>query len=226
MNLRTRLRGLVERLTTRIHASVFGVIVARTIGVAVAVVVLAWIGRSATAGPHALTEGAPAASSPPSSSAAEAPTSAPSSGAPGKETAAAAYGGALPAGGPPPAGTASSRPGEAEASGGPASETAAASASAPRNGSARATPADPVYLNAATETDLRRLPGVGAKRADAIVALRRKLGRFQRLEDLLRVKGIGRTALRKWRPLVRLDAPPGVEGDGGSVVPTARAAAP
>ncbi len=72
----------------------------------------------------------------------------------------------------------------------------------------RASPDAPVFLNHASAEDLRRLPGVGPKRADAILALRAKLGRFQRVEDLLRVRGVGRATLKKWRPLVRLDAPP------------------
>jgi competence protein ComEA len=71
--------------------------------------------------------------------------------------------------------------------------------------SGRATPEDPVYVNEATAEELRRLPGVGVKRADAILALRVRVGRFQRIEDLLRVKGVGRRTLGKWRPLVRLD---------------------
>lgn len=70
----------------------------------------------------------------------------------------------------------------------------------------RATPDDPVDLNAATLEDLRRLPGVGAKRAEAILALRGHLpgGRFRQIEDLLRVKGIGRAMLKRLHPLVRL----------------------
>lgn len=81
----------------------------------------------------------------------------------------------------------------------------------------RATPEDPVFLNQADELELRRLPGVGAKRADAIVALRRRVGRFNRLEDLMRVKGIGRAAIKKWRPLVRLESPsPAPAADGGT----------
>jgi competence protein ComEA len=71
----------------------------------------------------------------------------------------------------------------------------------------RATPDDPVYLNQATLGDLRRLPGVGPKRAIAILALRDRLQRFRQIEDLLKVKGIGRASLRKLRPLVRLDTP-------------------
>jgi competence protein ComEA len=72
----------------------------------------------------------------------------------------------------------------------------------------RATPDDPVYLNQATLADLRRLPGVGAKRAQAILALRDRIQHFRQIEDLLKVKGIGRASLRKLRPLVRLDVPP------------------
>ena len=73
----------------------------------------------------------------------------------------------------------------------------------------RATPDDPVILNTATIDDFRRLPGVGEKRATAAVALRTRLGgRFHAVEDLLKVKGIGRTTLRRLRPLIRLDPPP------------------
>jgi competence protein ComEA len=64
-----------------------------------------------------------------------------------------------------------------------------------------------VYLNHASVDELRRIPGVGPKRAEAILVLRQRLGRFQRVEDLLRVKGVGRGAVKKWRPLVRLDTP-------------------
>jgi competence protein ComEA len=80
----------------------------------------------------------------------------------------------------------------------------------------RATPDDPVYLNEAGAEELRRLPGVGAKRAEAILAHRRHVGRFSRVEDLLRVKGIGRGTLKKWRPLVRFEvrANTGVDGGG------------
>jgi competence protein ComEA len=66
---------------------------------------------------------------------------------------------------------------------------------------------DPVVLNTAAADDLRRLPGIGQKRADAILTLRTRLGRFRAIEDLLKVKGIGRATLKRLRPLVRLDAP-------------------
>jgi competence protein ComEA len=89
-------------------------------------------------------------------------------------------------------------------------ELPATSAPAQSSGGAgakpRASPDDPVDLNTATLDDLRRLPGVGAKRAEAILALRAHLpgGRFKQIEDLLKVKGVGRAMLRRLHPLVRL----------------------
>jgi competence protein ComEA len=64
-----------------------------------------------------------------------------------------------------------------------------------------------VILNLATVEDLRHLPGVGAKRADAILALRTRLGHFKHVNDLLRVKGIGVKGLKKILPHLVLDAP-------------------
>lgn len=64
-----------------------------------------------------------------------------------------------------------------------------------------------VILNQAGGSTLQRLPGIGARRAEAILALRERLGRFRRVEDLLRVKGIGRRTLDRLRPDLVLDAP-------------------
>jgi competence protein ComEA len=64
-----------------------------------------------------------------------------------------------------------------------------------------------VILNEATESELTKLPGVGPSRARAILALRQRLTRFKAVEDLLRVKGIGRKMLRRIRPHLVLDRP-------------------
>lgn len=64
-----------------------------------------------------------------------------------------------------------------------------------------------IVLNLATEAELRKLPGIGKSRARAILEHREKLGRFRRLEDLLRVKGIGPKRLAVLRAKVVLDAP-------------------
>jgi len=69
------------------------------------------------------------------------------------------------------------------------------------------TPDGRVILNAATEDELTRLPGIGPTRARAIVALRQRLAKFRAVEDLLRVKGIGRKTLRRIKPSVILDRP-------------------
>jgi competence protein ComEA len=91
----------------------------------------------------------------------------------------------------------------------PAQVAAPSPAPTPPSAHTQATSDDPVILNTATVDDLRRLPGIGEKRATSIVALRTRLGgRFHVIEDLLKVKGIGRATLRRLRPLVRLDPPP------------------
>jgi len=61
-----------------------------------------------------------------------------------------------------------------------------------------------VNLNTASIDELTRLPGIGPAKARAVLELRRKLTRFARVEDLMRVKGIGRKTFRKLQPLIRL----------------------
>jgi competence protein ComEA len=67
-----------------------------------------------------------------------------------------------------------------------------------------------VVLNLASEADLTTLPGIGPSRARAILLLRQRLQKFRAVEDLLRVKGIGRKTLQRLRPNVVLDRPPAV----------------
>jgi competence protein ComEA len=64
-----------------------------------------------------------------------------------------------------------------------------------------------VVLNLASAEELTRLPGIGMKRAQAILVLRDKLKRFKQLSDLLRVKGIGARGLKRMLPHLVLDAP-------------------
>jgi competence protein ComEA len=83
-----------------------------------------------------------------------------------------------------------------------------ASASPASEPAARAPPDGTVCINDANPEALRRLPGVGEKRAKAIVELRTRLGKLKRPEDLLRVKGLGRKRLAKIRPLLRFACEP------------------
>jgi competence protein ComEA len=75
-------------------------------------------------------------------------------------------------------------------------------------------PVDRIILNQASAEELTRLPGVGQKRAEAIVALRTRLGGFKRLTDLLRIRGIGPRSLKRMLPYLTLD-PPKALADGG-----------
>jgi len=132
----------------------------------------------------------------------------------GRASAAGALGFAAPVVGPDAAGAAPSPAGAAAMSAGPPPSPAPALAlaspltAAPSGARSRASSDDPVILNTAAVDDLRRLPGIGQKRADAIVALRARMGRFRAVEDLMKVKGIGRAMLKRLRPLVRLDPAP------------------
>ena len=67
-------------------------------------------------------------------------------------------------------------------------------------------PGDRVDLNRAGVAELMRLPGVGEKRAQAIVAARSKQP-FKRPEDVLVVKGIGPSWLAKVKANVVAGAP-------------------
>ena|SRR5690606_20889978 len=64
-----------------------------------------------------------------------------------------------------------------------------------------------VILNVASAEVLTRLPGVGPRRAEAIVALRERLKGFKRTTDLLRVRGIGVKSLKRMLPHLVLDPP-------------------
>jgi competence protein ComEA len=70
-------------------------------------------------------------------------------------------------------------------------------------------------LNLATVDDLCQLPTIGPKRARQIIELRQKLGTFRHVDDLLRVRGIGRNSMKRLRPLVRVH-PVGRLQDSGS----------
>lgn len=63
-----------------------------------------------------------------------------------------------------------------------------------------------VNISDAAPEQLELLPGVGPSRAQAIVAYR-KTHPFKRLEDLQRIKGIGKKTFARLRPLITLSGP-------------------
>lgn len=184
----------VSRVAARVRASRVARPLARAAVVAAGLCLLAFIGSTSLAG---------AVGTPPRASPSVPPLALSQAGVGADVTADVARG--VPAAGAPPAGI-----------------TVPAGSAPPFARRTPATAENPVILNTATIDELRRLPRIGEKRAAAIMALRTRLGgRFRAVEDLLRVKGIGRATFRRLRPLVRLDAPrqpsdlPAPGGDGG-----------
>jgi len=64
----------------------------------------------------------------------------------------------------------------------------------------------PLDLNKAPLHDLLELPGIGEKLAERIVKYRKDHGRFQSIDDLRKVKGIGKKRMERLRPLVMTTA--------------------
>ncbi|MGA7271942.1 MAG: ComEA family DNA-binding protein [Acidimicrobiia bacterium] len=60
----------------------------------------------------------------------------------------------------------------------------------------------PIPLNTASADQLEELPGVGPVLAERIVAHRLEVGRYEKVEDLLEVPGIGEAKLASIRDLV------------------------
>ena len=63
---------------------------------------------------------------------------------------------------------------------------------------------EPVDLNSATVEELTSLPGIGKIMAERIVAFRNEHGPFTRVEDLLKIKGIGEKSFGKLRDRVKV----------------------
>lgn len=59
-----------------------------------------------------------------------------------------------------------------------------------------------IDLNRDAATDIELLPGIGPKKARAIVDSRIKEGRFESVEELVRIKGIGEKTVQRIRPWV------------------------
>ena len=64
--------------------------------------------------------------------------------------------------------------------------------------------ADPVDINTANAMVISKsLKGIGIRKAKAIVAYREKNGNFKSVDDLAKVKGIGKKTLAKLKPYLQ-----------------------
>jgi competence protein ComEA len=78
--------------------------------------------------------------------------------------------------------------------------TAAATGSGKGSGGA----IEPIDINKAGAGELMTIPGIGKVMAQRIIDFRKEHGPFNRVEDLLKVKGIGEKSLDKLRPYVKV----------------------
>lgn len=62
-----------------------------------------------------------------------------------------------------------------------------------------------ININTATVKELQSLPGVGQVTAERIIAYRTEKGPFTAVDDLTKVKGIGKKSLEKIRELVSVE---------------------
>lgn len=63
-----------------------------------------------------------------------------------------------------------------------------------------------VNIQTASAEELQRLPGIGPSKAAAIIAYRERTP-FRRIEDVMRVRGIGRATFRRLRPMLTVSGP-------------------
>lgn len=61
-----------------------------------------------------------------------------------------------------------------------------------------------IHINSAGLVELQDIPGIGAKKAQAILDYRNEHGSFKQISDLTKIKGIGDKMLQKMKPYIGL----------------------
>jgi len=61
----------------------------------------------------------------------------------------------------------------------------------------RAVPSEKINLNSATAEQLQSIPGIGPTTAKSILEYRAKVGKFNKIEEIINVKGIGEKKFQK-----------------------------
>jgi comEA protein len=67
---------------------------------------------------------------------------------------------------------------------------------------AQDTPTKKIDINSATVQELQKLPQIGEAVAQRIVDYRKKHGKFAKIEEIMKVKGIGEKTFLKIKPLI------------------------
>ena len=89
-----------------------------------------------------------------------------------------------------------------------AAPASAAPASARPAYAPKALPAGQINLNTASAAELQQLPRIGPKLAARIIAYREAQGPFRRVQDLVRVRGIGQKTLARLLPHLTVEDEP------------------
>jgi competence protein ComEA len=61
-----------------------------------------------------------------------------------------------------------------------------------------------ININTAQAAELMNIPGIGAKKAQAVIEYRNQNGPFKKVTDLVKVKGIGTKMFEKMKPHIEL----------------------
>jgi len=83
-----------------------------------------------------------------------------------------------------------------------------------------------VNINTASSAELQRVPGIGPKTAERILAMRRSVGKFHSVDDLLAVRGLGEKRLAKMKPYLTVGTPPPAAAPPRGVAPSQGAVPP
>ena len=70
------------------------------------------------------------------------------------------------------------------------------------------TPAKKIDINSASVQELQKLPRIGAAVAKRIVDYREKHGKFSKIEEIMKVKGIGEKTFLQIKPLIMVGQEP------------------
>lgn len=62
-----------------------------------------------------------------------------------------------------------------------------------------------ININVASADELEKLPGIGRKTADAIIAFRNENGRFRQVEHVMLIRGVSEARFLELRPYLRAD---------------------
>ena len=61
-----------------------------------------------------------------------------------------------------------------------------------------------ISINTATIEELKKIPGLGESKAKSIIEYREKNGKFEKIEDITNVSGIGKTTFEKFKDYITI----------------------